>query len=124
MLDTLFITSQWIHSDAYTNCDPLTTSHYYLDSSWDFANETIHAACPRKRAHDSLHQRIADSEGDTRSTSHIPAQQTVEPPLSQEGHPAPLVASAPTPASEGATFSDNDHENNPLTNLSSQNTIS
>ena len=42
MLDALFVTSQWIHSDAYSDCDPLTTSHHYLDSSWDFANETIH----------------------------------------------------------------------------------
>ena len=116
------ISSQWIHSDTYTNCDLLTTSHHYLDSSWDFANETIHATCLRKHAHDLLHHRIADSKGDTHSTSHIMAQQTVDPPLKQEGHPAPLVVSAPAPASKGATFSDTDIENDPLPNPSSQNT--
>ena len=38
MLDALFTTSWWIHSDAYTDCDPLSTSHHYLDSSWDLTN--------------------------------------------------------------------------------------
>ena len=87
-------------------------------------NETIHATHPRKCAHDSLHNNIADSEGDTCSTSHVPAQQTIELPLELEGHPAPLVASVPAPASKGATFSDIDTENNILTNPSSQNPIS
>ena len=41
MLDMLFLTSQWVHSDAYSDCDTPSTTHHYFDSSWDLANETI-----------------------------------------------------------------------------------
>ena len=125
MLDALFATSQWIHSDVYTDCDLLTASHHYLDSSWDLAKETLHATCLRKCAHDPLHNGIADSEGDSRHTSHVPPAQTnVDPPLEQEGHPEPLVVSAPALAYEGATFSGTDIENNSMPNPSLQDTTS
>ena len=52
------------------------------------------------------------------------AHQPVELPLEQEGHPAPLAASAPAPASEGAALSDIALKNTPMTNPSSQNPIS
>ena len=101
-MGTFPITSRWIHSDAYTDCDPLTTSHHCLNSSWDFANETIHATHLRKCARDSSHNNIADSEGDTHSTSHVLAQRTIEPPLEQNGHSGPLAVSTPAPLYEGA----------------------
>ena len=88
-------------------------THYPLDSSWDFTNETAHATHLRKHAHDLSHNNIADSEGDTRSTSHIPAQQTIEPPLEQNGHSGPLAVSTPAPLYEGAVspefLLDNNH---------------
>ena len=124
MLDALFMTSWWIHSDAYTNCDPLSASYHYLNSSWDLNNETIHAARPRKCAHDPLHNGIAVSEGESSCTTHVPAHTHVDLPLEQEGHPEPLAVSAPTPAYEGATFSDTDMENNPILHLSLQDTTS
>ena len=106
MLDACFIASQWIHSHAYSDCDLLTTFHHYLNSSWDFENKTVYAACSRKCAHDPLHNPIAVSKGDSSSTSHALAHHSVAPPLEQEGHPVPLVVSTPAPASEGAVLSD------------------
>ena len=43
MLDALFLTSEWVHSDAYSDDDELCTTHHYFDSSWDLAQETIQA---------------------------------------------------------------------------------
>ena len=123
MLDALFVTSQWIHSDAYSDCDLLTTSHHYLDSSWDFKNKTVHAARPRKHARDPLHNPVAVSEGDSSSTSHTLAHHPVAPPLEQEGHPVPLAVSTPAPASKGAALSDTALETTPQPNPSLQNSI-
>jgi hypothetical protein len=43
MLDNLFQTSQWHHTDNYSGCDFPATTHYYFDSSWDLAYESAHA---------------------------------------------------------------------------------
>ena len=101
-----------------------TTSHHYFDSSWDFTNETIHAARSRKRARDLSHKHVTVSEGAANSTSHAQAFQPVVPPLEQEGHPAPLVVSTPSPAYEGVALSDDVPETDQQSNPSSQNPIS
>jgi hypothetical protein len=49
MLDALFATSEWIHTDAYSDDLEPQSTHHYFDSSWDHAQETIQAARPRKR---------------------------------------------------------------------------
>ena len=48
MLDALFATSEWVHSEAYLDDMELCTTHHYFNSSWDLAQEMIHATCPRK----------------------------------------------------------------------------
>ena len=73
--------SQWIHTDAYLDCDPLSTTHHYLDSSWDLTSETIHAAHLRKCACDQLHNGMAVSKGESSRTSHDQAQTNVDLPL-------------------------------------------
>jgi hypothetical protein len=44
MLDDLFKTSQWHHSNAYTGCDSPSATHHYFDSSWDLAYGSAQAA--------------------------------------------------------------------------------
>jgi hypothetical protein len=44
MLDNLFATSQWQHTDTYSECDSPATTHHYFDSSWDLAYKSAQAA--------------------------------------------------------------------------------
>ena len=81
MLDALFVTSWWIHTDAYLDCDPLSNTHHYLDNSWDLTNETIHATHLRKCACDQSHNGMAVSKGESRRTSHNLAHTHVDLPL-------------------------------------------
>jgi hypothetical protein len=37
MLDKLFISARWQHTNAYTDNDSTVASHYYFDNSWDLA---------------------------------------------------------------------------------------
>jgi hypothetical protein len=47
MLDTLFESSSWQHTDMYTGCDHPAATHHYFDSSWDLAFERAHANSQR-----------------------------------------------------------------------------
>jgi hypothetical protein len=78
MLDKLFTTSAWRHSDSYSNSDLPEASHHYFDSSWDLAfalaqanSQRKHESNTRKRAHDSLsNPEISQSKG-VHSTSPV-----------------------------------------------------
>jgi hypothetical protein len=39
MLNELFQSSRWQHTDAYSDCDFPIASHHYFNNSWDFAFE-------------------------------------------------------------------------------------
>jgi hypothetical protein len=45
MMDTLFKTSQWQHSDQYSDCNLPFMMHQYFDSSWDLSTEHSQASC-------------------------------------------------------------------------------
>jgi hypothetical protein len=65
MLDELFQTSRWQHTDAYADCDLPITSHHYYDNSWDLAFEQAQAASQReheaRQANGSSRKRSRDS---------------------------------------------------------------
>jgi transposase InsO family protein len=116
MLDTLFETSQWRHSDMYSDSEFPAASHHYFDSSWDVSYERAYANSQReheqrqnngqsrKRALDSLSlPGIAISEG---ATSLVKAPSIGALPLRKNGHSDSLVNAAPAPDPEGAVFSD------------------
>jgi hypothetical protein len=48
MLNDLFQSSRWQHTDAHSECDLPIASHHYFNSSWDLAFEQAQAASPHK----------------------------------------------------------------------------
>jgi hypothetical protein len=106
MLDVLFLTSEWVHSDAYSDDNEPRTTHHYFDSSWDLAQEMTHAARPRKRTRDHLQHEMPASEGASGSNSHAHVPRNVDLPMERNGHSGPLAVSTPAPANEGAASSD------------------
>ena len=48
MLNNLFATSQWKHTNAYSECDFPEATHHYFDSSGDLALESAQAASQRE----------------------------------------------------------------------------
>jgi hypothetical protein len=124
MLDKLFTTSAWRHSDSYSNSDLPEASHHYFDSSWDLAfaraqanSQREHESNTRKRAHDSLsHPEISQSEG-VHSTSPVQVPTTrASSPLRTNGHSDSLATTHPAPDPEGAVISDivSDDDNSTL----------
>jgi hypothetical protein len=120
MLYTLFSTSEWIHTDAYSDDFESRSTHHYFDSSWDLAQTTIPAARPRKRTHHCLSKEIPLSEGVSNTSSHAPVPSQVDPSVERTGHSGPSAASTPVPCPKGTVFSDGIPETNPSAHPSSQ----
>jgi hypothetical protein len=116
MLDNLFQTSQWWHSDEYTDHESPFAMHQYFDSSWDLAVERAQASSQReheprqsgtsrKRARDSSStSETSVSEGAQRCTSSAAPSMCVLP-LRRNGHSDSLAKTPPAPDPEGAVFS-------------------
>ena len=84
MLDALFITSEWVHSNAYSDDIKPHTTHHYFNSSWDLAQEMIQAARPHKCMMCSCSQQeVPLSEGVSSNCGHVPMLHYVD--LSVEG---------------------------------------
>jgi hypothetical protein len=113
MLDKLFTTSTWRHSDSYSHCHLPEASHHYFDSSWDLAFKRAQAnsqrerkSNTRKRAHDSLSKpEISQSEG-VHSTSPVQVPTSrASLPLRMNGHSNSLAKTHPAPDPKGAVIS-------------------
>jgi hypothetical protein len=114
MLDKLFTTSTWRHSDSYSKCNLPAASHdFYFDSSWDLTFERAqansqreHESNTRKRAHDSLsNPQISQSKG-AHSTSPAQVPTAGALPLRKNGHSNSSSKTTPAPDPRGAVFSD------------------
>jgi hypothetical protein len=125
MLDALFKTSAWHHTDCYSNCDVPNASHHYFDASWDLAFERAqansqckHETDTRKSAHDLLsNPEISNSKG-AHSTSPVQVPLAGALPLRMNGHSDSLARSPTAPDPKGAVFSDvlpeDDNSTDPL----------
>jgi hypothetical protein len=68
MMDDLFQTSRWQHSDVYTDHESPFATHQYLGSSWDLAVERAQASSQSE--HDSRQSGISRKRArDSSSTS-------------------------------------------------------
>jgi hypothetical protein len=120
MLDKLFISAHWQHTDAYTDNDSTVASHYYFDNSWDLAYQQAQADCQRKhenrQAHGSSCKRTRDlstpspampsSEGAPHQASRAQVPAIDSPPSGRSSHSdlsAPLSTAS---KHEGAESSD------------------
>jgi hypothetical protein len=120
MLDELFISARWQHTDAYTDNDSTVARHYYFDNSWDLAYQQAQADCQRdhedRQANGSSRKRTRDSstpspvmpssEGAPRQASRAQVPAIDSPPSGRSGHSnlsAPLSTAS---EHEGAAFSD------------------
>jgi hypothetical protein len=109
MLDSLFTSSRWQHTDMYSDTDPSVTSHHYFDASWDIASERAQANSQREH---EQRQRNGTSHKRTRSSVSEGAKSSdpVHPirvlPLRKNGHSNSSVNTHPAPDPEGAVFSD------------------
>ena len=106
MLDALFLTSEWVHSDAYSDEDEPHTTHHYFDSSWDLAQEMIQAAQPCKCTCDHSQHEMPASKGVSGSNSHEHVPCNIDLPMERNGYAGPLAVSTPAPANKGAVSSD------------------
>ena len=120
MLDALFLTSEWVHSDAYLDDDDPHTTHHYFDSSWDLTQEMIQAAQPCKHTCDHLQHEKPVSKRVSGSSSHMHVPHNVNLPMQRNGHSRPSAVSTPVPANEGAVSSDSISETDTNTPPSSQ----
>jgi hypothetical protein len=118
MLDDLFKSSQWHHSDAYSGCDSPSATHHYFDSSWDLAYKSAQAASQREheqcQANGSSRKRtcassssttVPLSEGASSRPGHVSALPPDHLPSRTNGHSDSIAASSPTSLSKGATSS-------------------
>ena len=107
MLNALFVTSEWVHSDAYLDDNNLHTTHHYFDSSWDLvAKEMIQAAHLHKCTYNCSQQEVPCSEGVSNDSGHVSVPQHVDLSVKRNGHSGTPVISTPVPAHEGAVTSD------------------
>ena len=102
---TLFVTSEWVHSDVYLDDNDPRTTHHYFNSSWDLAQETIQATHPCKRTRNHLQQEVSLSEGVSHDSGHVSVPQHVDLSVERNGHSGTSITSAPVPAHEGAVIS-------------------
>jgi hypothetical protein len=120
MLDELFISARWQHTDAYTDNDSTVARHYYFDNSWDLAYQQAQADCQRdhedRQANGSSRKRTRDSstpspvmpssKGAPRQASRAQVPAIDSPPSGRSGHSdlsAPLSTAS---EHEGAESSD------------------
>ena len=120
MLDALFVTSEWVHSDTYSDDIKPYTTHHYFDSSWDLEQEMIQAAHPHKHPHDHLQQELPLTKGVSSNHGHVPVPHQVDLPVERNGHSSTPVTSTPVPAHEGAANSNSIPETDSHTHPSSQ----
>ena len=73
MLDNLFKTSQWHHTDDYSGSNSPSTIHHYFNSSWDLAYESSHAASQQKHEEQ---QQNGSSHKCSHDSSSIPRTPT------------------------------------------------
>ena len=97
MLDALFVTSEWVHSDAYWDDIAPCTTHHYFDSSWDFAHDMIQAAHPHKRTRNHLQQEVPLSEGVSSNCSHVSVPHHVDLSVERNNHSSTSDISTPAP---------------------------
>ena len=105
MLDALFITSEWVHSDAYLDDTDPHTTHHYFDSSWDLAQTTIQATCPRKCTRNCSQQEVPLSDGVSDDRDHVSVPQCIDLTVERNGHSDSSITSTPVPSHEGAVIS-------------------
>jgi hypothetical protein len=60
MLDTLFQSSRWQHTNMYSDCDPPIATHHYFDASWDLAFERAQANSQREHKQCQLSGTLAN----------------------------------------------------------------
>ena len=106
MLDSLFVTSEWVHSNAYSDDTDPHTTHHYFDSIWDLAQTMIQAAHPRKCTRNCLQQKVPLSEGASDGCDHVSVPQHVDSTVERNGHSDSSITSTPVPSHEGAVISD------------------
>ena len=106
MLDALFITSEWAHSDAYSDDTDPHTIHHYFDSSWDLAQTMIQATCPHKCTCNCSQEEVPLSKGVSDNSDHVSVPQHIDSTVERNGHSDSSVTSTPVPSYEGAVISD------------------
>ena len=106
MLDALFVTSEWVHSNAYLDDTDPHTIHHYFNSSWDLAQTMIQAACPCKQTCNSLQEEVPLSEGVSDNSDHVSVPQRIDLTVERNGHSDSSITSTPVPSYEGAVVSD------------------
>jgi hypothetical protein len=110
MLDTLFQSSRWQHTDMYSNCDPSITTHHYFDASWDLAFERAQANSQRQHEQRQLsgtsRKHTRDSTVCEGAKSHAPVLSIGVLPLRKKGHSNSPANTPPAPDPNGAVFSD------------------
>ena len=120
MLDALFVTSEWVHSDEYLDDIKLHTTHHYFNSSWDLMQETIQATCPCKHTGDCLQQEVPLSKGVSSNHSHVPVPHHVDLSVERNSHSRTSATLTPVPAHKGAASSDSIPETDSHTHPSLQ----
>jgi hypothetical protein len=109
MLDTLFLSSRWQHTDMYSNCDPSIASHHYFDASWDLAFERDYASSQRehetRQSNGKSRKRAHNSSVSEGNTSHTLAPPIGASPLRRNSHSHSSANSPPAPDPKGAVFS-------------------
>ena len=106
MLDALFVTSKWVHSDANSDDIEPHPTHHYFDSSWDLAQDMIQATCPHKCTCNHLQQEVLPlSEGVSSSHSHVSVPHHVDLSMERSSHSSTSDISTPAPVHKGAVFS-------------------
>jgi hypothetical protein len=111
MLDTLFESSRWQHTDMYSDCDPSLATHHYFDASWDIAFERAQANSQREHEQRQLNgtsrKRTRNSSTVSEGVqSSVPVPSLSVLPLRKNGHSNSSANTPRAPDPEGALFSD------------------
>jgi hypothetical protein len=111
MLDTLFESPRWQHTDMYSDCDPSLATHHYFDASWDIAFERAQANSQREHEQRQLNgtsrKRTRNSSAVSEGVqSSVPVPSLSVLPLRKNGHSNSSANTPRAPDPEGALFSD------------------